>query len=182
MNPAQVRGATQHQKHRQRLAIRFGQGFDPVITLQQRRFDLLITRILHAKIQRGRQLEHVPAKPRVIEVDQAQARAFDQQVFRDEVGVDHAEVTQMAAVLAQVLARCTPGLQQQLALLIAQLLQLPETPPERIGTDQAFLIPGVPDKLVRLLPFCRMYMNSRRKRPSFGKQEVDFGIGLHPGL
>ncbi|MCY1378404.1 hypothetical protein D9M69_660350 [compost metagenome] len=59
----------------------------------------------------------------------------------------------MPTVLAQVLARRTPGLLQQIPLLVAQLLQLPETPPERIGADQAFFIPGMPDKLVRLLPF-----------------------------
>ncbi|MNW07268.1 hypothetical protein D3C71_2038360 [compost metagenome] len=94
----------------------------------------------------------MPAEAGIVEIDQAQAWAFDQQVFRDQVGVNHAEVAQAAAVFAQVHACLAAGVQEQFTLFIAQASQLPEASPERVGADQAVLVPGMANEFVGLLP------------------------------
>ncbi|MNO71367.1 hypothetical protein D3C76_622830 [compost metagenome] len=124
----------------------------------------------------------MPAETGVVEIDQAQAVAFQQQVFRHEIRVDHPVVVQAAAVAAQVDACSATQFQQQFALLPGQPFELPEASPERLVADQPFLVPGMPVEVVGLLPLRGVLVDACGQCTSLEEQEADWSLWVQPML
>ena len=82
----------------------------------------------------------MPAEAGVVEVDEADRFPVDQDVLRDQVGVDHAVgIGRLAERRVRVHPVACPF--EQAALARAQVVELPETSPEWCGTRNPVGIP-----------------------------------------
>ena len=90
------------QEHWQPCKVRLRQRANLSIALDQGVAGFLVHRLSTDEIQRRRQLKQVPSEAGVVKVDHLQVGAVDQDVFRNEVGMDETVAVGGRAKLVQV--------------------------------------------------------------------------------
>ena len=116
MHPTEICGAPHRKKQRQPLQRPIRQLALAAVTVDQRVAGSGIDAVARDEVQGGGKLKQMPAEARVIEVYHLDSRAIDEQILRDEVGMNEPIAIGLRAKGGKV-ARNLRACAQQQALL-----------------------------------------------------------------
>ena len=156
-------------------ALVFGaQALLAAVALEHRALDRIEVRLTDVEIQRGYDLEQVPAIARVVEVEQPDPLAINHQVFGREIGVDQPVVARAALELRQFVLHSRARALDQRTLLAGQRGWLPEASPERTLADEPFGVPRMPREwpaASSARPGCATAPRARRRSESVSSSD-----------
>src|SRR5450631_1757680 len=112
----------------------------------------------------------MPAKTGIVEVDDAYTIALDQDILRNEIGVNEAIAVALRPETRELVKHLGLRAFEQCALSGRECLELPESAPERILSSESLCVPRMSSKLCRQAPFACLLVDARGK---FAHRAVD---------
>ena len=153
--------AAQHHEHRQRRLVFLRQGCDLAITLHPRRHQVAEIRLRLEEADRRGEVISEPAEPAIVEVDDPEAIAVDEEVGGTHIAVDEAEAVGTGAIGARSLFEPLRRPLQDGASFFRQGEALAPIAPIIVLPDDGVEIPHLADEAGRPMPIAAVQMQPR---------------------